>query len=63
MCSSDNNTFWERELLKFRLHGSSQDVWNVTTSATSVEMNISNQFKFMSTIPNCHKWCWEGEKN
>ena len=52
MCSSDNNTFWERELLKFRLHGSSQDVWNVNFSATSMEMNISNQFKFMSTIPN-----------
>ena len=63
MCSSNNNTFWERELLKFRLHGSSQDVWNVNTSTTSVEMNISNQFKFMSTIPNYHKWCWEGEKN
>ena len=63
MCSSDNNMFWQRELLQFRLLGSSQDVWNMNTSTTSVEMNISNQFKFMSTIPNYHKWCWEGEKN
>ena len=63
MCSSDNNMFWERELLKFRLQGSSQDVWNMNTSTVTMEMNISNQFKFMSTIPNYHKWSWEGEKN
>ena len=55
--------FWERELLKFRLQGSSQYVWNMNTSTVTMEMNISNKFKFMSTIPNYHKWSWEGEKN
>ena len=35
----------------------------MNTSTASVQMNVSNQFKFMSTIPNYYKWCWEGEKS
>lgn len=50
---------WEDQLMIFRSNPVTMPTTILWTDSASL-LSISNQFDYLSTIPNFHKWCWDG---
>ena len=58
VCTSDKQKDWEDALLQYRTNPIDSDSPVDIFKKTASELNLEEQFKLISTLPNYHKWQW-----
>ena len=62
MCTDDNFSGWESSLLEYRLQKPEVSRMDLYAELPH-NVAVFDQWRYMSTIPNYHKWFWKFEKN
>ena len=61
MCTDDNFSGWESSLPEYRLQKPEVSRMDLYAELPN-NITVFDQWRYMSTIPNYHKWFWKFEK-
>ena len=63
MCSDEDYLVSERDLFRYRLNEPNNKKLDIIPVIDKDSLTIEEQYQYLSTIPNYHKWVWKCEKN
>ena len=61
MSSDKDYLVWEHDLLRYGLNEPNNEKLGICAVIDKDNLTIEEQYQYLPTIPNYHKWVWECE--